>query len=349
MPPAASVRQRSSSRFLARVLPGAKPASFPGFIEPALATLRRQVVSGTGFVHELKLDGYRIQAHLHDGRVKLYTRSGLDWTSRFSTIAVDVGLLPAGKLVIDGEVISANERGHPDFSALQDDIKRKRYDRMVYYAFDLLHLDGFDIRAAPLIERKRLLQSFLSEAAGLTAPRILYSEHFENGSNLYARATAMGLEGIISKRANAAYHSGRGEQWLKVKCWRRERFAVIGFVPEGSVGLRKLRLARRESGSLVYVGRVGTGWDRKTAWEVRRALAPLARSTAPLGKSLKKRDTTWVEPRFDAEITYAEVTDDGMVRHPSFKRLVQWGRDSRAMLKKPPQGEPDEGLYPHGR
>jgi bifunctional non-homologous end joining protein LigD len=144
MPPTASMRRRSSSRFLARVLPAAKAASFPSFIEPALATLRSKVNSGTGYVHELKLDGYRVQAHLHDGRVTLYTRSGLDWTNRFPTVAADLARLPAGKLVIDGEVISADAKGHPNFSALQDDLKQRRYGRMVYYAFDLLHLDGFD-------------------------------------------------------------------------------------------------------------------------------------------------------------------------------------------------------------
>jgi bifunctional non-homologous end joining protein LigD len=111
-------------------------------------------------------------------------------------------------------------------------------------------------------------------------------------------------------------------QWLKVKSWKRERFVVIGFVPEGSTGLLKLRLARREDAALVYVGRVGTGWNRETARTVRRALEPLARPTATLTKPLRKADTIWVEPCFDAEITYAEITDDGMVRHPSFKRLV---------------------------
>jgi bifunctional non-homologous end joining protein LigD len=132
----------------------------------------------------------------------------------------------------------------------------------------------------------------------------------------------MGFEEIVSKRADAPYRSGRGEQWLKVKAWKRGHFVVVGFVPEGSGGLLKLRLARREESGLIYVGRVGTGWDRKTARAIRQALEPLARRTAPLAKPLNKADTTWVEPRFDAEIAYAEITDDGMVRHPSFKRLV---------------------------
>ena len=161
----ASARQRSSSRFLARVLPGAKPAPIPDFIEPCLASLREKVPAGARYVHELKLDGYRMQAHLRDGRVTLYTRSCLDWTARFPTIAADVARLPAGKLILDGEVISADAKGRPSFSALQDDLKRRRHDRMVYYAFDLLHLDGFDPRAAPPAERKRVLASFLAEAA----------------------------------------------------------------------------------------------------------------------------------------------------------------------------------------
>jgi bifunctional non-homologous end joining protein LigD len=319
-----SARKHSASRFGLALL-GAKPAPFPAFIEPALATLRDKVPAGAGFVHELKLDGYRIQAHLNDGHAKLYTRSGLDWTQRFAPVAADVGRLHAKALVIDGEIISTDAEGRPNFSALQDDIKCGRHDRMVFYAFDLMYLDGFDTRAAPLIERKRALQSVLSKA-GATAPRVLYSEHFEDGPELYARARDMNLEGIVSKGTYAPYRSGRGEQWFKVKCWKRERFAVVGFVPEGASGLLKLRLARREGDALVYVGRVGTGWDRETAREIRRALEPLARPTAPLAKPLKKAGTIWVEPRFDAEITYAEITDDRMVRHPVFRALHNTAR-----------------------
>jgi bifunctional non-homologous end joining protein LigD len=315
-----SSRQRSSSRFLARVPPGAKPAPFPGFIEPMLATLRTRVPSGTDYVHEVKLDGYRIQAHLNDGRVTLYTRSGLDWTKRFPTVAADITRLPAGKLVIDGEVVSSDAEGRPNFGALQDDLKRGRYDRMVFYVFDLLHLDGFDTRAAPLIERKRVLQSFLTEAS---VPGVIYNEDFEDGADLYARARRMKLEGVVSKRAEGRYRSGRTEAWwIKVKCWKRDSFVVVGFVPDGAGGLSKLRLARREGHALIYAGRVGTGWDHKTARAIRRSLEPLARPTSPLSKSIRKRDTTWVEPRFEAEITYADITDDGMVRHQSFKRLV---------------------------
>jgi bifunctional non-homologous end joining protein LigD len=320
MPDVASSRLRSTSSSLARVLPGAKLVPFPAFIPPCLALARNKVATARGLVHELKLDGYRVQAHIHHGRVRLYTRSGLEWTNRFATIVAGMTRLPAAKLVLDGEIICALEDGRPNFSALQDDLKRGRHDRFVYYAFDLLHLDGFDTRPAPLLQRKRVLQSLLSECH---AQGIFYSDHFEDGTALYARATEMKLEGIVSKMANAPYRSGRCEHWLKVKCWRRDRFVVIGFVPEGSTGILKLRLARREGGALIYVGRVGTGWDHKIAHAIRRALEPLARPTSSLTLPLKKRDTTWVEPRFDAEITYSEITNDGMVRQSSFKGLLR--------------------------
>jgi bifunctional non-homologous end joining protein LigD len=187
---------------------------------------------------------------------------------------------------------------------------------MVYYAFDLLHLNGFDTRPVPLLERKRALQSLLSVRTDAPS-RVLYIDHVKDGADLYGRAAGMGLEGIVSKRANAAYRSGRTEQWIKVKCWKQERFVVVGYAPEGSSGLKKLRLARREGAELVYVGRVGTGWSREVAKEIRRALEPLKRSTAPLAKPLKKADTVWVTPSFDAEIT-----DEGMVRHPVFRALL---------------------------
>ena len=211
------------------------------------------------------------------------------------------------------------------FQRAGDDLKRGRRDRYAYYAFDLLHLDGFDLRAAPLIERKRVLEAFLAEANG-NSPRILYCEHFQDGAALYEGVCALGLEGVVSKRADAPYRSGRTESWLKVKCLRRERFVVIGFAPEGGGGLAKLRLARRDGRDLIYVGRVGTGWDRKSAVEIRRALTPLSRATCPLVRPIKRADTVWVEPRFEAEVTFTEITSEGMLRLPSFKMLVSGSR-----------------------
>jgi bifunctional non-homologous end joining protein LigD len=196
---------------------------------------------------------------------------------------------------------------------------------MVYYAFDLLHLDGFDTRAAPLLKRKRVLQSFLGEAAA-ASPLVIYSGHFEDGADLYARARGMELEGVISKWTDAPYRSGRTEDWIKVKCWKRNRYVVVGFVPAAG-GISALRLGRREGRELLYAGKVGTGFDRKSAADVRRQLEPLAVKRSPLTTPIKKPGTIWVEPRFEAEVAYGHITHDGLVRHPSFKRLLARGDD----------------------
>src|SRR4051812_32975560 len=158
---------RSMVRFIGRVIQGSKPGKHPGFVQPALATLRTKPPTGVGYIHEIKFDGYRVQAHLRGGLVSLWTRGGLDWTKRFPTIAVAMDSIPATEMIIDGEVISATPNGRVDFSQLQADLSNSRYDRMIYYAFDILHLDGFDLRAASLVERKRVLAGLLKEAGNI--------------------------------------------------------------------------------------------------------------------------------------------------------------------------------------
>lgn len=182
--------------------------------------------------------------------------------------------LPARALVLDGEIVCAVENGRADFNALQDDLKRKRYDRLAYYAFDLLHLDAFDVRCAPLIERKRTLQAFFAEANG-RATRVLYVDHYEDGAALYEAVCALGLEGVVSKRSDAPYRSGRTESWLKVKCLRRERFVVIGFAPESGGGIAKLRLARQD-------GRAGLRGARGHRMEPQERCRDQAASDAPV-------------------------------------------------------------------
>src|SRR5258708_3124794 len=165
--------QRSSARFLARVLPGARPAGMPGFIEPCLPTLKDAPPSGRQWVHEIKFDGYRVQAQLAEGRVRLFTRGGYDWTPRFARIAAALKKLPVNKVVLDGEVVVQSASGASDIGALVEDLEKGRQDRFVYFAFDLLHLDGFDITTAPLFERKRVLAALLAESG---PGAIAYSE-----------------------------------------------------------------------------------------------------------------------------------------------------------------------------
>ena len=196
---------RSPVRFLARMLLGAKPALFPDFIEPCIPTLRDRVPAGSGGLFEIKFDGYRVQLHLKAGHPAILTRGGYDWTGRFAPIAHALADWPANDLILDGEVIVPDEKGIARFSELQADLASGRKDRMACYLFDFLHFDGFDLCKAPLTERKRVLRELMASAPkGL----ILYSDHLEtDGAAAYKHACAMGLEGIICKRADAPYRS----------------------------------------------------------------------------------------------------------------------------------------------
>lgn len=308
---------RARVHFIARTLKGAKVAPFPTFIEPCKPTLKPKPPVGDIWQYEIKFDGYRTQLHLRGGTATVFTSSGLDWTDKLATIADAAIQIPANHAVLDGEIIVQNDKGIPDFGALRAAIGHEPH-RLLFYAFDLLHLDGFDLRGAALCDRRRVLAMLLGKQPG----RISMSETIdEPGDVLFQHACAMGLEGIIAKRADAPYRSGRVETWVKVKCMKAMRLAVIGFVPAKSNSIAALRLARRENGKLVYAGKVGTGFSVRTAQSVRERLEPLIRKTPPTAKPLKRPDTTWVEPTVDADIACMDLTDDGMVRHASFKGL----------------------------
>lgn len=309
---------RSMVRFIGRVIKGSRPAPHPGFVEPALATLRTKPPASDKYVHEIKFDGYRVQAHLRGGLVSLWTRGGLNWTKRFPTIAVAVGSIPATNLVMDGEVISADERGAANFSALQDDLSRSRYDRMVYYAFDLLHLDGFDLRGAPLTERKRVLSGLLSEAGDIGPLHL--SEHFEENANtLFAKSCEMGLEGIVSKLRDSPYRSERTEAWIKIKCVQIARYEVIGYKD----GATSLYLAKREGKDLIYVGKAGTGFTNSMILELAKLMKPITLTKMPLAKKPDRKNKIdhWAAPKYWAEVEFRDITADGLLRHVTFRGL----------------------------
>ena len=270
-----------------------------------------------GGLHEIKLDGYRLQIHLNQGRVTCFTRTGLDWTKRFPRI-VDVFDIPVERAVFDGEIVVVKD-GRANFSELQADLATGRRDRLAYYAFDLLYLDGFDLRKSPLIERKRVLHTLFNETK-LGAP-VFYSEHFEmDGAEIYEHACRMNFEGIVSKRPDAPYRSERTEAWQKIKCVRAARFPVVGFIPEEG-GISALHLGNREGKSLVYIGKVGTGFNRKSSADVRRRVEALVTPESPLTKKLRIAKTKWVEPRLFVEVEYRDVTTEGLLRGSSFKRI----------------------------
>jgi len=296
--------------------------------------LREEAPSGARWVQEIKFDGYRTQLHLQQGRPAIYTRRGYDWTQRFQPIAVALATLPADNLILDGEAVVAGSRGVPDFGLLHADLAAGRKDRLLYYAFDLLYLNGVDLRGARLADRKRLLAELLSGAS----ERILYAEHLEgDGAEIYERACAMSLEGIISKQQDAPYRSGRTEGWIKVKCSKRGAFPIVAFVEK--LGAKPRRIAslyvgRREGDRLLYAGKVRSGYTEAVARDLRERLDPFIRKDSPLSEPVKKPKATWVEPVVEAEVGYSTVTENNLLREAVFRGLREDGEVRRRIPRR---------------
>ncbi len=268
------------------------------------------------WVHEIKHDGYRIQVHLHDTGAKAYTRRGNDWSSRFKPILAATGLFAARSAVLDGEVVVETASGHSDFAALQDDLGARRSDRLVFYAFDLLHLDGFELRGCSLLDRKRVLYELIGERVG----PIRVVEHLEgDGRDIYRNACKLKLEGVVSKLATGKYESGRS-RWVKVTCRQRETFPIVGYsLKDGKFD--GLYLGRETKGGLEYAGKVENGFDGKTAKSVVERLKPLIVRAQRLAKKVDKPKAKWVKPDLLAEVEFRALTGERKVRHPSFKGL----------------------------
>jgi bifunctional non-homologous end joining protein LigD len=292
---------------------GSIKANYPGFIGPALATSIDKVPSGERWIHEIKFDGYRVQVHLRNATVNVFTRRGNDWTNRFRKIAADAWHINAGSAIIDGEVVVPTEDGTTDFSVLQNELKG-RSKKIVMVAFDLLYLDGHDLRKLPLFERKALLKKIVSETD------IQFSESFEvDGRDMYKHACKTGLEGVVSKVRDSKYVSGRGNDWVKKTCAQRETLAIAGFALDGKKW-DGLYLGRRNGSDLIYAGKVDHGFDTASAKDLQARLKPLIRDTQPYSKRIAHRGI-WVEPSLLAEIEYRAKSAEGKVRHPFFKGI----------------------------
>ncbi len=297
----------------------------PAFVAPTLATLRERAPDGAAWVHEIKLDGYRIQSRLDDGEVALLTRKALDWAERFTRVADAVKALSASNALIDGEVVVLNEHGVSDFSGLQNALKEGEANRFHYYAFDLMHLDGEDLRGRQLIERKQLLKQLIDDSPD-AQDMIRYSEHFEeDGPLVLDHACKMHLEGIISKRRDAPYVSGRSDTWVKAKCTSRQEFVVIGYSPSTATkrAIGALVLGYREDGKLRYGGRMGTGYTHAMAADLWKLLSPLEATKPPVEVpgDERRKDVKWLKPSVVVEADFRGWTDSGLVRQASFKGL----------------------------
>jgi bifunctional non-homologous end joining protein LigD len=301
---------------------GAKRARLPDFVPPSLATLRDAPPRGKEWLHEIKYDGYRIEARLDRGKVRLLTRNEQDWTHRFKPIAAAVAALPAETALLDGELVVENDKGASNFSLLQIDLKAGRGDRLIYYVFDLLFLDGQDLTAEPLIARKAALERLL-KGAGRDG-RIRYTQYLEaDGATVFKHARDMHLEGIVSKRKDAPYRSGRTDNFVKTKTHDEQEFIVAGFSPATALphAVGALTVAVREDGELRYAGRVGTGYTRDTARDLWRRLKPLQVAKPPLDlpKDERRKDVVWVKPQLVVEAEFRGITHDNLLRQASFK------------------------------
>jgi bifunctional non-homologous end joining protein LigD len=288
-------------------------APFPGFIEPALAPAIEQVPSGARWIHEIKFDGYRVQVHLANEEVKVFTRRGHDWTNRFKKVAEDAWHIKAGSAIVDGEIVVPAADGTTDFSVLQNELKGKSTS-IVLVAFDLLYLNGRDLRKLSLVARKAELKKIIA------GTNVQFSESFEiEGRSMFEHACKLGLEGVVSKVRDSAYASGRGNNWVKKTCAQRETLAIAGFaLDEGKWD--GIYLGRHKGADLVYAGKVDHGFDKVSAAELQKRLKPLIRKTQPYAKRIAHKGI-WVEPKLLAEIEYRAKSAEGKVRHPFFKGL----------------------------
>jgi bifunctional non-homologous end joining protein LigD len=288
-------------------------APYPGFIEPALAASIDKVPKGERWIHEIKFDGYRVQVHLVNEAVKVFTRRGNDWTKRFRKVADEAWQIDAGSAIIDGEIVIPAADGSTDFSVLQNELKSKS-TKIVMVAFDLLYLNGYDLRKLPLTERKTHLKKLVAKTD------IQFSEGFEvDGPEMFTHACGVELEGVVSKVRDSLYISGRVNDWVKKTCEQRETLPIAGFALKANK-FDGIYLGRRKGSDLVYAGKVDNGFDKSSTAELQARLKPLIRKTQPYAKKIAHRGV-WVEPSLQAEIEYRAKSAAGKVRHPFFKGI----------------------------
>ena len=330
----------------------AKPPKW-GFVEPALATRAEIAPKGDAWIHEIKYDGYRIQAAVSGDSVKLFTRTGLDWTGKFQPIADALAALNLKDVLLDGEAAIAQASGKTDFSALQASLENGVAKSVSYFVFDLLAEGANDLRKTPLSERKARLDKVLSKAK---AP-IRLSPYFEgNGPAVLDAFREQGLEGVVSKKASSTYQSGRTNAWLKIKLVNEQEFVIIGYQPSlKGRAFASLMLADKEDGKLRYRGNVGTGFNDKTLASLHEKLTKIERAkpavTVPREAA---RGAKWVEPELVAQVRFAEFTSEGAVRHGVFLGLrgdkppkdVHAEQAAPAMRTRVRLTHPDKVLFP---
>lgn len=335
---AREARQRDKPLEAARI-PGAVKAALPVKMAPQLATLTETAPPGTAWLSEIKFDGYRMMARLYKGDVRIYSRNQKPWTDRLPEIAAELAKLPVDQAWVDGEVVALDGEGRSNFSRMKDALGAEITARLVFYVFDILHLDGFDLTPCRQDDRKRVLQAVMR---GVKAPRLHYSDHHDGDpAEMHAQACGMKLEGIILKDPAAPYRQARSRSWLKLKCLQREEFIVIGFTePQGSrTSLGALMLGYFDpKGRLHYAGGVGSGFNRETLANLREILEPMRRKIPPAitFHGEKPRGVNWVSPKLVVETSFLEWTADKVVRHSVYLGIRD-DKEGRDVVREVPE------------
>lgn len=306
------------------ILSGRVPV--PEFISPCLAKPSSSAPADRNWAHEIKFDGYRIQARIGGGKAELRTRTGLDWTARFPSLAETLRGLGVENAILDGEAAVLDARGVTRFADLVDDLKSGRRDRIVYFVFDLLFLNGLSTLPLPLKDRKQLLSKIL-KSGRKTNGVIRFSDHVQGeGANVLEKACRMGIEGIVSKRLDAPYRSGRLGDWIKTKCIITDEFVIAGYTDSTALehAIGALVLGYYDKTRLIYAGRTGTGFKHEEACRLWKRMQPLRMAKQPFERPpdrAQMRGVTWVQPLLVAQIEYGSWTGDGLLRHAAFKAL----------------------------
>ncbi len=285
---------------------------------PQLALLTEKIPKGKDWIFEIKYDGYRIISFVENGKVKMLTRNGLDYTKKLGKISNSLINLKQSNFIIDGEVVSFDENGKSDFGLLQRTLKGES-NNLSYVIFDILALNGEDLRELPLLGRKKKLELMLAKAD----KNLIYSNFVRgNGKESFNFAKEKGLEGIVAKNINAKYKSERNDDWLKIKCYLRQEFVIGGFKTSSkNEDLSALLVGYYEKGKLIYAGKVGTGFNQTDRKELSEKFKKIALKTCPFKNNIEEKNVTWISPKFVAEIQFAELTKEKLLRQPSFIAL----------------------------
>ncbi len=332
-----TLKTRASKGALSDVA-GAKPAALPSKLSPTLCALVATPPKGDDWLHEVKYDGYRLVCRVDDGQVRIYSRNGKEWTDRFAATAAALKRLKCKSAWIDGEMCAVDEKGRSSFQALQNALSGTDTSHLVFFAFDLPFLDGYDLRGVQLTERKRLLASLLEKSK----TSLRFSPEVQGGgAQMFEQACRLNLEGIVSKRADSTYASGlRTRNWVKVKCIQRQEMVIGGFTdPQGSrAGFGALLLGVYDAkGDLRYAGKVGTGFDDALLKSMRAKLDKLERDSPAFAnppRGFEAKGAHWVEPKLVAEVKFTEWSDAGSLRHPAFVGLREDKKASEVMREK---------------